>query len=87
MIENADPKPGQKICDLCAGIGNFTAYLTEWMFGMYGIPYEETLKNIWLVEIDDENCAKIREIFGEDIKLIQCDARELERIMKNKALF
>ena len=87
MIEKADPKPGQKICDLCAGLGNFTAYLTEWFYQKYNIPYEESLKNIWLVELDDENCEKIREIFGPNVQLIQCDARLLKQYMKNKSLF
>lgn len=87
MIEKADPQPGEKILDLCAGYGNFTAYLTEWMWQKHNVPYNETLKNVWLSEINPESIKKIRYVFGNKAQIIEGDAKELKAKRKINQLF
>lgn len=73
--------PNLKWLDLCAGIGNFSIHIIQYLNDSLNkiIPdltqrINHILTNmLYLIEIDNENCKKIKDFFGININLIEKD--------------
>ena len=78
MISLIPPDINLKVMDLCAGLGVFgLRWLRYLKNNNPNFNLEECLNNLTYLEIDQDNCDKLKEI-NPISKIIQCDAKTLK---------